>query len=214
MLPGSTPTASKSGMRTSSPTHCRVWSARTSTRCTTGMSSIRWCASREPSPTTRFGECHDERRQAKEYLPILHHAARDGEGTVDNALRVLLASGTPLSAPAVIALARKSSELPAATRWTCSSRSWPNATNATRIELGDDGVARPAAARRLTGAASREQRVRRYADDVGVPVGIHRDPAVPAVRRVRRRDSRGIHGAVEQLIVNLVLPVGSSFRTQ
>ena len=63
----------------------------------------------------RFGEQFDERRQAKEYLALLHHAARDSEVAVDDALRVLLLSDIALSSQAVIALARTSSELPAAT---------------------------------------------------------------------------------------------------
>jgi hypothetical protein len=63
----------------------------------------------------RFGVQFDERRQAKEYLALLHHAARNSEAAVDDALRVLLLSDTALSSQAVIALATASSELPAAT---------------------------------------------------------------------------------------------------
>ncbi len=73
-------------------------------------------------PTTRFRLAYDqfcaggdERTGAKDYLKILHHAAHDGEAAIDDALRVLLASDTPLSPDAVIALAKTSAELPAAT---------------------------------------------------------------------------------------------------
>ena len=48
-------------------------------------------------PTTRFRLAYDrfcdgrdERRGAKDYLKILHHAAHDSEVAVDDALRVLL----------------------------------------------------------------------------------------------------------------------------
>ncbi len=64
----------------------------------------------------RFGERHDERRQAKEYLALLHRAAMHGEAAVDDALRVLLAGDAPLTSAAVIALAEKASALPAATQ--------------------------------------------------------------------------------------------------
>ncbi|MDP1806452.1 MAG: IS21 family transposase, partial [Acidimicrobiales bacterium] len=63
----------------------------------------------------RFGERHDERRQAKEYLALVHRAATHGEAAVDDARRVLLAGDTPLTAAAVIALAEKASALAAAT---------------------------------------------------------------------------------------------------
>ena len=63
----------------------------------------------------RFGERHDERRQAKEYLAVLHRAATHGEAAVDDALRVLLGRDAPLAAAAVIALAEKAAALPAAT---------------------------------------------------------------------------------------------------
>ena len=55
-------------------------------------------------PTTRFRMAYDrfcdggdERRGAKEYLKMLHHAAHNSEVAVDDALRVLLASDTALS---------------------------------------------------------------------------------------------------------------------
>ena len=63
----------------------------------------------------RFREEQEERPDTKEYLRILQHAARESESAVDDALRVLLASDILLSSAAVIALARKSTELPAAT---------------------------------------------------------------------------------------------------
>ena len=73
-------------------------------------------------PTTRFRiaydrfcEGRDERIGAKDYLKILHHAAHTSEIAIDDALRVLLASDAPLSADAVIALAKMSAELPAPT---------------------------------------------------------------------------------------------------
>ena len=73
-------------------------------------------------PTTRFRlaydrfcEGRDERSGAKDYLKILHHAAHNSEAAIDDALRVLLASDTPLSPDAVIALAKSGAELPAAT---------------------------------------------------------------------------------------------------
>jgi hypothetical protein len=73
-------------------------------------------------PTTRFRmaydrlcEGRDERLGAKDYLKILHHAAHNSEVAIDDALRVLLASDTPLSAAAAIALATTSAALPAAT---------------------------------------------------------------------------------------------------
>ena len=71
-------------------------------------------------PTTRFRLAYDrfcegnnERTGAKDYLKILHHAAHTSEIAIDDALRVMLASGTSLSADAVIALAKTSTELPA-----------------------------------------------------------------------------------------------------
>jgi hypothetical protein len=73
-------------------------------------------------PTTRFRlaydrfcEGRDERRGAKDYLKILHHAAHNSEVAIDDALRVLLANDTLLSVDAVIALAKSSTELPAPT---------------------------------------------------------------------------------------------------
>ena len=73
-------------------------------------------------PTSRFRMAFDrlveaggERAGTKEYLRLLQHAASDGEAAVDDALRVLLAGDTPLSSAAVIAVARRSAELPAAT---------------------------------------------------------------------------------------------------
>src|SRR5438132_1106265 len=58
-----------------------------------------------PLPAQRLDRC----------LRILHHAARDSESAVDDALRCLLAQDQPLSADAVIALARTSTQLPAPT---------------------------------------------------------------------------------------------------
>jgi hypothetical protein len=73
-------------------------------------------------PNSRFRLAHDRLRDesgdrvgTKEYLRLLQHAARDSEVAVDDALRVLLSSDTPLSAEAVIALARRHAELPAPT---------------------------------------------------------------------------------------------------
>ena len=73
-------------------------------------------------PTTRFRlaydrfcEGRDERLGIKDYLKVLHHAAHNGEAAIDDALRVLLASDTPLSPDAAIALAKSGAELPAAT---------------------------------------------------------------------------------------------------
>ena len=73
-------------------------------------------------PTTRFRiaydrfcEGRDERRGAKDYLKILHHAAHNSEVAVDDALRVLLASNGKFTVEAVIALAKASAELPATT---------------------------------------------------------------------------------------------------
>src|SRR5207237_353288 len=73
-------------------------------------------------PTTRFRLAYDrfcdgreERLGAKDYLKILHHAAHTCESAIDDALRVLLARDTPLSAATVIALATTSAEIPAPT---------------------------------------------------------------------------------------------------
>lgn len=63
----------------------------------------------------RFCEGRDERRGAKDYLKILHHAAHNSEVAIDDALRVLLARDDKLTVEAVIALATASTELPAAT---------------------------------------------------------------------------------------------------
>jgi hypothetical protein len=76
-------------------------------------------------PTSRFRlafdrlvEEHGTRVGTKEYLRLLHHAARESEVSVDDALRVLLASDTPLSSEVVITLARRASALPPATAVT------------------------------------------------------------------------------------------------
>ena len=74
-------------------------------------------------PTTRFRMAYDrfceggdERRGAKAYLKVLHHATHNNEVAIDDALRLLLASDRALSsADAVIALAQSSAEIPAAT---------------------------------------------------------------------------------------------------
>jgi hypothetical protein len=73
-------------------------------------------------PNSRFRMAYD-RLQAEHlpevarraYLRILQHAAHDSEAAVDDALRCLLAREEPLSAEVVIALARTSTQLPAAT---------------------------------------------------------------------------------------------------
>ena len=73
-------------------------------------------------PNSRFRMAYD-RLQAEHapavarraYLHILQHAARDSESAVDDALRILLALAQPLSAEAVIALAKLSTQLPAVT---------------------------------------------------------------------------------------------------
>jgi hypothetical protein len=73
-------------------------------------------------PNSRFrmayDRLHDEHAAdvaRRAYLLILQHAAHDSESAVDDALRYLLARKQPLSAEAVIALARSSTQLPAAT---------------------------------------------------------------------------------------------------
>ncbi len=73
-------------------------------------------------PTSRFRlafdrlvEAHGPRCGTKEYLRLLQHAARQSEASVDDALRVLLASDGALSAEVAIALARHADELPAPT---------------------------------------------------------------------------------------------------
>lgn len=65
-------------------------------------------------PTTRFRtafdwlvEEHGERVGTKQYLRLLHHAARESEASVDDALRVLLAGDGAVSSDAVPALARR-----------------------------------------------------------------------------------------------------------
>lgn len=76
-------------------------------------------------PTSRFRMAYDRlcdehvpdvARRA--YLRILQHAAHDSESAVDDALRCLLTQAPPLSAEAVIALARNSTQLPAPTEVT------------------------------------------------------------------------------------------------
>ena len=79
-------------------------------------------------PNSRFRMAYD-RLQAEQapavarraYLHILQHAARDSESAVDDALRILLALAQPLSAEAVIALAKLSTQLPAVTDVTVES---------------------------------------------------------------------------------------------
>jgi hypothetical protein len=73
-------------------------------------------------PNSRFRMAYDRLQDEhapevarRAYLRILQHAARDSESAVDDALRCLLAGEQPLSADAVIALARTSTQLPAAT---------------------------------------------------------------------------------------------------
>ncbi len=74
-------------------------------------------------PTTNFRmaydalrERHDARRSAKEYLAILHLAARESESQVDNVLRGLLAGPEPLSSAQVHQLVQSDcSQLPSVT---------------------------------------------------------------------------------------------------
>ncbi len=72
-------------------------------------------------PTSRFRMAYDDlkashpRRAEKEYLQILHLAARDTEVGVDDALRMLLAQEGPLTAAAVEELVRSGQEIPPAT---------------------------------------------------------------------------------------------------
>ena len=73
-------------------------------------------------PNSRFRMAYDrlQNEHAPEvarraYLRILQHAAHASESAVDDALRCLLAHAQPLSAEAVIALARTSIQLPAPT---------------------------------------------------------------------------------------------------
>ena len=73
-------------------------------------------------PNSRFRMAYDRLQDEhapevarRAYLRILQHAAHDSESAVDDALRCLLAQEQPLSAEAVIALARTSTQLPAAT---------------------------------------------------------------------------------------------------
>jgi hypothetical protein len=63
----------------------------------------------------RLQDEHEPKVAVRAYLRILQHAAHDSESAVDDALRCLLAHDEPLSAEAVIALARTSTQLPAAT---------------------------------------------------------------------------------------------------
>ncbi len=73
-------------------------------------------------PNSRFRIAYDRLQDEQEpkvavraYLRILQHAAHDSESAVDDALRCLLVRPEPLSAEAVIALARTSTQLPVAT---------------------------------------------------------------------------------------------------
>ena len=93
-----------------------------------------------------------ERHGARENLKVLHHAAHNSEVAIDDALRVLLASDTALSADAVIALAQSSAEIPAA---TVSSGVGPGHFR---------GVARARARATDRGVARARERVRRAAD--------------------------------------------------
>jgi hypothetical protein len=69
-------------------------------------------------PTSRFRMAYDalqatgSPRADKEYLQLLHLAAKESEAGVDDALRVLLGQAAPLSAAAVEALVRSGQELP------------------------------------------------------------------------------------------------------
>lgn len=63
----------------------------------------------------RFCAGRDERRGAKDYPKILYHAAHNSQVAVDDALRVLLAGDGQFTVEAVIALAKASEEIPAAT---------------------------------------------------------------------------------------------------
>ena len=73
-------------------------------------------------PNSRFRIAHDRLHDehaadvaVRAYLRILQHAAHDSESAVDDALRCLLTHEEPLSAEAVIALARARTQLPAPT---------------------------------------------------------------------------------------------------
>lgn len=76
----------------------------------------------EMFPTSRFRMAYDALQETwcargdKEYLRILHLAARESEQRVDDALRVLLNDDGPLSAEAVEALVLSETALPAATQ--------------------------------------------------------------------------------------------------
>ncbi|MFQ5859325.1 MAG: IS21 family transposase [Anaerolineae bacterium] len=75
-------------------------------------------------PTSRFRMAYDAlqashpTRAQKEYLQILHLAARETETGVDDALRVLLGRDGPLTAAAVEELVRSGQEIPPATEVT------------------------------------------------------------------------------------------------
>jgi hypothetical protein len=73
-------------------------------------------------PNSRFRMAYDRLQDEhapevarRAYLRILQHAAHDSESAVDDALRCLLVQDQPLSAEAVIALARTRTQLPAPT---------------------------------------------------------------------------------------------------
>lgn len=99
-------------------------------------------------PTSRFRlafdrlvETHGQRVGTKQYLRLLFHAARDGEGSVDDALRVLLVSDCALSSEAVIALARRAGALPAATDVTVELpdlKAFDSLLTHTEVENEDD----------------------------------------------------------------------------
>jgi hypothetical protein len=72
-------------------------------------------------PTSRFRMAYDALRESqgerahKEYLGILHLAARQSETAVDEALRILLASDRPVTRAAVEELVHRAEEVPAVT---------------------------------------------------------------------------------------------------
>ena len=75
-------------------------------------------------PTSRFRMAYDALREAqpqrghKEYLGILHLAARQSETAVDEALRTLLDGDQPLTKAAVETLVQRAEEVPAVTEVT------------------------------------------------------------------------------------------------
>lgn len=73
-------------------------------------------------PTSRFRMAYDALREsqpsraAREYLKILHTAAREGQTLVDDALRALLAEDRPITSEAVKEFLRRKEEVPAVTQ--------------------------------------------------------------------------------------------------